>query len=225
MTNDIPIDSSQIAFMAEEMILVDEQDVPCGTATKKEAHLLESLKLHRAFSLFLFNSNKRLLIQKRASCKATFAGLWANTCCSHPLYVEKEMNGTEGVKNAIQRKLQHELGILSGTIPHASLHPLTRILYKASSDQNWGEYELDHCIAGFAPDDIDIYLNPKEVEEIRWVTKEELRDEMEREDPRGSVFAPWFRHVCELLLFKVWDSIDDGNVPSFDSQIHHVGDF
>ena len=72
--------------------------------------------LHRAFSVFLFNSKNELLLQQRATEKITFPDMWTNTCCSHPLGIPGEggaelAEAVEGVKRAAQRKLDHELGI------------------------------------------------------------------------------------------------------------------
>lgn len=104
--------------------------------------------LHRAFSVFLFDSNKRLLLQQRASEKITFPDMWTNTCCSHPLGVAGE-TGAEleaaimGVKRAAQRKLNHELGIKAEQVPLEKFEFLTRIHYKAASDGKWGEHESE----------------------------------------------------------------------------------
>ena len=102
--------------------------------------------LHRAFSVFLFDSKNRLLLQQRASEKITFPDMWTNTCCSHPLGVPEE-TGAElktailGVKRAAQRKLDQELGIKAKQVPLEDFRFLTRIHYKASSDGKWGEHE------------------------------------------------------------------------------------
>lgn len=73
----------------------------------------EQSKLHRAFSVFIFNSQNKLLMQKRSAKKVTFPLHWANTCCSHPLYTENELDRNEniGIKNAAKRRLEYELGI------------------------------------------------------------------------------------------------------------------
>jgi isopentenyl-diphosphate delta-isomerase len=102
--------------------------------------------LHRAFSVFLFDSNKRLLLQQRATEKITFPDMWTNTCCSHPLGIPGE-TGSEldaaimGVKRAAQRKLYHELGIKAEQVPLDKFEFFTRIHYKAPSDGKWGEHE------------------------------------------------------------------------------------
>lgn len=102
--------------------------------------------LHRAFSVFLFNDKNELLLQQRASEKITFPDMWTNTCCSHPLMIPGETGSNleecvAGVKNAAQRKLDHELGIKKEQVPIEDFHFLTRIHYKAASDGKWGEHE------------------------------------------------------------------------------------
>jgi isopentenyl-diphosphate delta-isomerase len=114
-------------------------------------HLMTNINqglLHRAFSVFLFDSKKRLLLQQRASEKITFPDMWTNTCCSHPLGVPGE-TGVEleaavlGVRRAAQRKLDHELGIKAEQVPLDKFDFLTRIHYKAPSDGKWGEHESE----------------------------------------------------------------------------------
>lgn len=106
--------------------------------------------LHRAFSVFLFNSKNELLTQQRATEKITFPDMWTNTCCSHPLGIPGE-TGSElpeavaGVKRAAQRKLEHELGIKAAQVPIENFKFLTRIHYKAPSDGKWGEHESMLC--------------------------------------------------------------------------------
>lgn len=82
--------SQQDLMYKDECILVDGADAVVGHASKWQAHRFEGAQpeglLHRAFSVFLFDDQKRLLLQRRAACKITFPGVWTNTCCSHPLY-------------------------------------------------------------------------------------------------------------------------------------------
>lgn len=109
--------------------------------------------LHRAFSVFLFNTQGELLLQQRAGVKITFPLRWTNTCCSHPLYNHaapgtgemSEVDGA-GVKQAAIRKLEHELGI-KGDLHESDLTYLTKIHYKANSDgTEWGQFSWDFVI-------------------------------------------------------------------------------
>lgn len=95
--------------------------------------------LHRAFSVFLFNSEGKLLLQQRSADKITFPSYWTNTCCSHPLFTDSERDGEMGVRRAAVRKLEHELGIKS--IDAQQFHYLTRIHYQSPSNGEWGEHE------------------------------------------------------------------------------------
>jgi isopentenyl-diphosphate Delta-isomerase len=102
--------------------------------------------LHRAFSVFLFDSQNRLLLQQRATEKITFPDMWTNTCCSHPLGIPSETGSdleaaVRGVRHAAQRKLDQELGIKAAQVPLSLFNFLTRIHYKAPSDGKWGEHE------------------------------------------------------------------------------------
>jgi isopentenyl-diphosphate delta-isomerase len=102
--------------MKEMCILVTPQDEVIGYESKKNTHLMTHIHqgmLHRAFSVFLFDQQNRLLLQQRADSKITFPAYWTNTCCSHPLAMAEELiqENQLGAKNAAIRKLDHELGI------------------------------------------------------------------------------------------------------------------
>jgi isopentenyl-diphosphate delta-isomerase len=144
------LDPEQLRLMGEMCILVNDQDEPLGPETKKNCHLmtniLEKGLLHRAFSVFLFSSDGKLLLQQRAEEKITFPDAFTNTCCSHPLYTPEEMieKNQMGVKTAAVRKLEHELGINPSEINLDKIQYLTRIHYLApcGDDQAmWGEHE------------------------------------------------------------------------------------
>lgn len=111
------IDETQEKLLNERLILVDENDCVKGTETKKECHLKINIlhygMLHRAFSVFLFNTKGQLLLQQRSDVKVTFPGCITNTCCSHPLYEDSELveHDNFGVKLAAKRRLSYELGI------------------------------------------------------------------------------------------------------------------
>jgi len=118
-------DDEQVRLMDEVCIVIDEDDKPIGSASKKTCHLMCNIDkglLHRAFSVFLFDSQKRLLLQQRASEKIKFPDMWTNTCCSHPLGIPGETGATleaatQGVRRAAVRKLDHELGIPAKQVP------------------------------------------------------------------------------------------------------------
>jgi isopentenyl-diphosphate delta-isomerase len=165
------MDTEQDKMMEEECIMVDHHDVPTGHLTKRICHKNENIKagmLHRAFSVFLFDENGRLLLQQRSKAKVTFPLYWTNTCCSHPLWkvpmsenntqtyqydsediaeqneeCEREETDALGVKRAARRKLLHEIGLPREYSTNEALHYLTKIYYCAPSDGEWGEHEID----------------------------------------------------------------------------------
>lgn len=130
-------DAEQARLMSERVLLVDDDDTIIGSASKVDAHLLNGgLPLHRAFSVFLFDADRRLCLQRRAATKLTFPGFWTNTCCSHPLAGGAETDGVGGAAVAAVRKLGHELGIATGGdrgIAVDDLVYMTRVHYRAAS--------------------------------------------------------------------------------------------
>lgn len=205
-------DSEQIKLMAENCIVLDYNDNQIGSGTKKVCHLMSNIDkglLHRAFSVFLFDSENRLLLQQRASEKITFADMWTNTCCSHPLCVDSEMGSTfpeaiHGVKVAAQRKLEHELGIPIGDVPLEDFKFLTRIHYMAPSNGPWGEHEIDYILVAKSAN-VRVAANENEVRDTVYVSMEELVEMFK--DPK-LVFTPWFRLICDSMLFKWWAELD-----------------
>ncbi|XP_005089882.1 isopentenyl-diphosphate Delta-isomerase 1 isoform X2 [Aplysia californica] len=209
------LDETQVKLMEEECILVDENDKNIGSASKKVCHLLENINkgmLHRAFSVFLFNSKGELLLQQRAEAKITFPDHFTNTCCSHPLNFAAELDESAaiGVRRAAQRKLKHELGIEPQQVPLDEFSYLTRILYKAENvpkDDKWGEHEIDYIL--FIKRDVDVVANPNEVKSYKYVSKQELKDIVESADSKGMLLTPWFKLIVQNFLFKWWDSLDN----------------
>lgn len=230
-------DATQVKLMNEKCILVDDNDVVQGYETKKFCHLMENINankaLHRAFSVFLFNTKGQLLLQQRSSEKITFPDYWTNTCCSHPLYFEND-DGTPckeqpelepkdnlGVRRAAQRKLEHELGIKPVDVDLDEFTVLTRIRYKAASSDIWGEHEVDYVL--FLQKDIDYTPNPNEVRDSRYVTIDELKELVDTADATGVKITPWFRLIFDSFLSKWWKSLD--NLAQFqDNDIHAPDD-
>ncbi|MCJ1465851.1 isopentenyl-diphosphate delta-isomerase idi1 [Pseudocyphellaria aurata] len=206
-------DEEQIRLMEEVCIVLDDNDIPIGSASKKVCHLMKNIDqglLHRAFSVFLFDSKNRLLMQQRATEKITFPDMWTNTCCSHPLGVPSETGSeletaVQGVRRAAQRKLDQELGIKAAQVPLDRFQFLTRIHYKAPSDGKWGEHEIDYIL--FIKADVDVEANPNEVQDTRYVTPAELKEMFQ---DAGLKFTPWFKLICHSMLFEWWEHLDHG---------------
>ncbi|EQK98622.1 hypothetical protein G6O67_000698 [Ophiocordyceps sinensis] len=205
-------DEEQIRLMDEMCIVLDENDMPIGKASKKICHLMTNIDkglLHRAFSVFLFNENNELLLQQRASSKITFPDAWTNSCCSHPLAVSGETgselaDSIEGAKRAAQRKLNHELGIKKEQVPLEKFHFLTRIHYKSASDAKWGEHEIDYVL--FIKAKVDLDMNENEVQNMRYVTPDQVKQMLT--DP-SLILTPWFKLLADGLLFKWWENLDN----------------
>ncbi|KAM3404090.1 hypothetical protein ACQJBY_007280 [Aegilops geniculata] len=202
----------------DECILVDEQDNVIGHESKYNCHLMEKIEsghaLHRAFSVFLFNSKYELLLQQRSMTKVTFPLVWTNTCCSHPLHRESELieENCQGVRNAAQRKLFDELGIQAEDLPVDQFIPLGKMLYKAPSDGKWGEHELDYLL--FMVRDVKLNPNPEEVSDVKYVNRDELKQLIKKaDDGEGGIkLSPWFRLVVDNFLMGWWDHVEQGTL-------------
>lgn len=230
-------DEEQIKLMEELCIVLDYNDQPVGLGTKKLCHIMDNINdglLHRAFLVFLFNEDGKLLLQQRADEKITFANMWTNTCCSHPLCVPQELgvltgaddvnaleNAVQGAKNAAQRKLEHELGIPPQEIPVDIFEFLTRIHYMSplgDATSKWGEHEIDYILIGKVPNSLTIDANYNEVRDFKWVSQAELEQMFQ---DLNLVFTPWFKLICQKFLFQWWNKLD--NLAQFkDDQIHRM---
>ena len=166
--------------MIEEVILVDEFDNAIGVMEKLEAHQKGSL--HRAFSIFIFNDKGELLLQQRALNKYHSAGLWTNTCCSHP-------RPNEDTLQAANRRLIEEMGF------EAKLNYKTHFIYKTIFDNNLIEHEFDHVFFG------NTFKTPKinkvEVEDFVWMAPEKIMAQI-KSDPNK--FTSWFKIAMEKLF-------------------------
>lgn len=212
-------DSVQESLMAEAVIQVTESDEVVGPISKFDSHHGNG-EIHRAFSVMLFDSTGRLLLQKRASHKITFPNVWANSCCSHPLHSEEEMELKDalGVKRAAVRKLEQELGIHPSQVPLEKFEFITKMRYQARQDEDWIEREVDHCLVIHT--DVDVNPNPNEVSDIKWVSQEDLEEMLVADDPEN-VIAPWFRCIAARIMNDDWWR--PGCVKP-DDLIHDMGD-
>ena len=167
----------------EKVILVDLKDQQVGTIGKMEAH--EKALLHRAFSIFILNSNLELLMQQRAYEKYHSPGLWTNTCCSHQR--EDESNLEAG-----SRRLMEEMGMT------VSLQELFTFFYKASFDNGLTEHELDHVMVGFC--DEDPKINTEEVASFKWMNIDSLKKDLkDKPDDYTVWFAIIFDRFCQHI--------------------------
>lgn len=164
----------------DHVILVDNDDNQVGIMEKIQAH--EQGLLHRAFSVFLFDSRGHMLLQQRALDKYHSAGLWSNTCCSHP-------RPGEGLPQAAARRLFEEMGISC---------PVTKcfsFVYRAALDNGLTEYEYDHVFTGVF-DGVPV-VNPQEVRDWRYADPEQVMEEIKTVPYK---FSYWFRQAMHLLL-------------------------
>lgn len=156
-------------------MLVTPENLEIGLMDKMEAHRLGLL--HRAFSVFLFNSRGEMLLQKRAATKYHSPCQWTNAVCSHPRQGETFVE-------AAARRLKEELGITT------DLSEKFHFVYKAKVGQDLWEHELDYVFTGIFEG--EFHLNPQEVSEVRYLSLEKLDREME-ENP--SEFTEWFKII------------------------------
>ncbi len=165
---------------SESLILVDRDDNELGTLSKARCHDGEGV-LHRAFSLFVFDTAGRLLLQRRAHDKRLWPGYWSNSCCSHP-------RAGESMDEAVHRRLVQELGIA------ATLEFVYKFAYQARYGAAGSEHELCWVYAGVTTEPVQ--PNETEVAEWRFVDPEGLAAELDAHPER---YTPWFRMEWERL--------------------------
>lgn len=173
----------------DHVVLVDPDDNPLGVEAKLRAHE-NGGTLHRAFSIFILNADNEVLLQRRALSKYHCAGLWSNSCCSHP------RSGRQIPEEARER-LMAELGFTT------ELEHIGTRTYKEQLPNGLVEWELDHLFVGrhFS----NTRPNPEEVESIRWVGLDSLQKELA---VNPSAFTPWLPHI--LPTFIDWCSENIG---------------
>lgn len=157
------------------LILVDPQDHEIGVLPKHECHQGKGI-LHRAFSLFVFNRDGKLLLQQRSADKPLWPLYWSNSCCSHP-------RRSESIQLAAQRRVMEELGFAC-TPPQY----LYKFQYQAQYKDLGSEHELCHVLFGYS--DEPVRPNPDEVADWRYVSPAKLTEEISTQAER---FTPWFK--------------------------------
>ena len=163
----------------EEVVLVDVHDQQIGVEEKQKAHV--EGKLHRAFSIFVFNPSGQLLLQKRAAQKYHSAGLWSNSCCSHP-------QPGEALEMAAQRRLSEEMGF------DCPLNKAFEFTYKTQLDNGLIEHEFDHVFVGMFQGDPE--PDPAEVQAYQWIALETLQQQLACD---AESYTYWLHHALPLL--------------------------
>jgi isopentenyl-diphosphate delta-isomerase len=171
---------------SEQLILVDSDDQEVGYLSKLDCHAGAGV-MHRAFSIFLFNSDGEILMQRRSAGKPLWPLYWSNSCCSHPRV-------GESIDLALQRRMQEELGVQCPLI----------FLYKFQYQAPFGDLgsECEVCSVYAGTYDGVIHVNQTEIAEVRYATPAALLRQIER-DPDG--FTPWFRMELERISSEFQD--------------------
>lgn len=169
----------------QEVVLVNENDEPIGVMKKMDAH--QKGLLHRAFSVFIFDSKGRMLLQQRAKEKYHGAHLWTNACCSHPFPGEK-------VEDAAQRRLKEELGFAT------ELKEIFSFTYHAKVENDLIEHEFDHVFAGEFENEIN--PDPKEVSDYRFESIKQIKEEIQTYPEK---FTSWFK-IAFPKIEKWWEA-------------------
>ncbi len=193
--------------MEELLLWVDENDEVIGYGEKLLTH--EQKRLHRAFSVFLYNRNDRkLLLHRRADGKYHSGGLWTNSCCSHP-------RKGESLTQAVLRRLREELGF---ELTDAELEKITeagdtiREVGKFRYFHDYGQYaesEIDHVFyIPISRDEVVLTPNPEEISEILWITAEELQ---EWKSDRPQDFTAWFSQAFSMVYPQIRSEEDGQN--------------
>jgi len=162
-----------------DVILVDEQDNPVGTMGKMEVH--EKALLHRAFSVFIFNTKGEMLLQKRAATKYHSGGLWTNACCSHP-------KPGESTQAAAEKRLEEEMGF------NTDLQEVFSFIYKAPFQNGLTEYEFDHVFVGTYEGAIN--PNPEEVSDYSYQSIDHLKIAISQ---HPAEYTEWFKIALPQL--------------------------
>ena len=166
----------------KKVILVDKNDNEIGVEEKIKVH--QEGKLHRAISVFVFNSKNELLIQKRAKTKYHCPGLWTNTCCSHP-------EPGERTEEAAHRRLKDEMGF------DCPLKEILTFIYQVDFDNNLSEHEFDHVFIGKF--DSKVFPNPKEADDYKWIGLEELKKDI---DQSPENYTYWFKVILDKVIAR-----------------------
>lgn len=174
-----------------KLIAIDKNDNFLGLVDKIKAHRKKGI-LHRAFSIFIFNDKKELLLQKRSKYKSLWPLYWSNTCCSHPN--AKNLVAKNAKKDLIkqaEKRLEEEMGFT------CLLKPLFKFYYQASYQDKGSENELSVILAGKYKGQ-KIISNKKEVSDYHWISFKKLKKEIKS---KPEIFTPWFKKIIKDKRF------------------------
>ena len=167
-------------MIRNKVVLVDTSDKAYAEMDKNEAHIRG--ELHRAFSVFLFNSNGEMLIHQRAADKYHGAGLWTNACCSHPQW-------GEDIKQSALSRLTYEMGI------ECDIQEVFSFIYHAHVENGLIEHEFDHVFIGFT-DDLPNF-NPSEVADYQWIRILDLQHDIQHHPYK---YTYWFQRALPDVI-------------------------
>ncbi|MGD8331146.1 MAG: isopentenyl-diphosphate Delta-isomerase [Acidobacteriota bacterium] len=172
--------TATIRDIDEQLVLVDERDREIGTCEKLKAH--HDGRLHRAFSVFIFDASGELLLQRRAAGKYHSGGLWSNTCCGHP-------RPGEPAAAAAARRLREEMGF------SAPLRHRFSVTYELAVGTDLYEHEYNHVFTGSF--DESPQPDPGEVQDWRWASPADILADMRAHE---SKYTAWFRVILPQVL-------------------------
>lgn len=181
----------------EQVVLVDEDNTPIGTADKRSVHT-ENTPLHRGFSLFLFNSRGQVLITQRAWSKKTFPGVWTNAVCGHP-------EPGESAIDAAKRRLTDELGIQSNDVKN--LREIAPYRYRFADANGIIENEICPVLVGFYEGDPD--PDPDEAAGWQWIRWKSF---LQNADADAPAYSPWSIEEAKIIATKKLPQIDQGQL-------------
>lgn len=168
--------------MVDTINLVNEKGERIGAIEKLEAH--RTGQLHEAFSVFIFNKNKELLLQKRNQNKYHSGGLWSNTCCSHA-------REGEDLKSSSHRRLAEEMGF------DCDLKEIGSFVYKVKLSNGLTEHEFDYVFVGFV-DDVIVKPDSDEVSDYKWISIEVLKKDIINSPNK---YSAWLKIALSESLF------------------------
>jgi len=178
-----------VSFDDEMLIVVDEQDNILDYKSKTDCHRGDGI-LHRAFSLFIFNSGGELMLQQRSAQKLLWPLFWSNTCCSHPRKGEK-------LEEAVQRRLKEEIGITT------ELEYLFKFQYQANYGTIGSENEI--CAVYIGKSDAPPRINENEIADLKFISVSDLTAEIDNHPQR---YTPWFKMEWQRLISDFFDEIN-----------------